>query len=137
MRNPQNKQKPRRRKMHTAVIETSPATAEDSDTFLAGLRDTLNQAGDGEEPTRYGLVFEYVEADTWHVQPEAYFRCGLSCTEPASELRFFVGADFSCVRVEFWIFERSLGIYFVKHIRDRESAAGLWSGVNAQFASRH
>lgn len=108
------------------------ATAKD-EHFLSDLRALMNMTEDGGEPTDYELRFDYVEADTYDDQPEAFYRCALSCEEPANELHYFVGQDFSCTRVELWEMKRGLGAYLVRHVRDADLAAVMWNSVQQQF----
>jgi hypothetical protein len=70
MRNPQNKQKAKETKMNA---NDKAATVED-EQFLPDLRGLMNMGEDGEEPTDYELRFDYVEADTYDDQPEAFYR---------------------------------------------------------------
>jgi hypothetical protein len=53
----------------------------------------------------YGLCFDYVAPDTYHDQPEAYFRYQLSWGGPGDEFRFYANPDFSCHRIEYWFLD--------------------------------
>lgn len=68
--------------------------------FIAGRDDA--ELGSLNE---YGLYFDYVSADTFDDQNEAYYRHQLSWGGPSDEFRFFVNPDLSCHRIEYWFLD--------------------------------
>ena len=54
----------------------------------------------------YGLCFDYVAPNTFDGQREGYFRYQISWgRSPSDEFRFFVNADRSCHRIEYWFMD--------------------------------
>ena len=80
---------------------------EDINTMLERMVDMDATDEEREEAytefNEFGLCFDYVEADTFHDQPDGYFRYQLSWGGPGDEFRFYVDQTFQRVhRAEYW-----------------------------------
>ena len=64
-----------------------------------------SETDDGQSFAEYGLCFDYVAADTFADQREAYFRYQLSWGGPSDEFRFFINPDLSCHCIEYWFLD--------------------------------
>lgn len=53
----------------------------------------------------YGLCFDYVTPDTFSDQEQGYFRYQLSYGGPSDEFRFYVGAELTPYKIEYWFLD--------------------------------
>ena len=68
--------------------------------------DTMEDGNEDIPPFHeYGLDFSYVEPDTFTDQREGYLRYQLSWGGPSDEFRYYVNADGSVHRVEYWFLD--------------------------------
>ncbi len=70
------------------------------DDRISDLRKLFDAYQDGDEDkyanelgtfTEYWLAFDYVAPETFHDQPEGYWRCLMSWGGPSDEIRFYAG----------------------------------------------
>lgn len=81
---------------------------------------------DGMSLAEYGLCFDYVAAETFTDQREAYFRYQLSWGGPSDEFRFFVNPDLSCHRIEYWFLDWFDGAHCVLFGEHEELLLAIW-----------
>jgi hypothetical protein len=120
-----------RKKMKAARDETCEKRIDDHlRGRLADLRRLFDAYQRGEDDHErfcdYGLSFDFVAADTFPDQREAYFRYQLSWGGPSDEFRFFAGPDYSCHRIEYWFLDWFDGACRVLSGHDEDDLYEIW-----------